>query len=156
MPLTDVAPLEASIEIAAPPAKVWALVSDLRNMPRWSPQVRKTIVRGGVMRVGAKLFNLNRRGLLVWPTQAMVTEYEPERRVAFKVRENWTIWSFELEPTATGTRVVQRREAPKGISDLSVKLTEKVLGGVPAFTEEMQVGMEQTLRRIKREAEQGA
>lgn len=156
MPLTDVAPLEASIEIAAPPAKVWALVSDLRNMPRWSPQVRKTIVRGGVMRVGAKLFNLNRRGLLVWPTQAMVTEYEPERRVAFKVRENWTVWSFELEPTATGTRVVQRREAPKGISDLSVKLTEKVLGGVPAFTEEMQVGMEQTLRRIKREAEQGA
>lgn len=156
MPLTDVAPLEASIEIAAPPARVWALVSDLRNMPRWSPQVRKTIVRGGVMRVGAKLFNLNRRGLLVWPTQAMVTEYEPERRVAFKVRENWTVWSFELEPTATGTRVVQRREAPKGISDLSVKLTEKVLGGVPAFTEEMQVGMEQTLRRIKREAEQGA
>jgi uncharacterized protein YndB with AHSA1/START domain len=156
MPLTDVAPLEASIEIAAPPARVWALVSDLRNMPRWSPQVRKTIVRGGVMRVGAKLFNLNRRGLLVWPTQAMVTEYEPERRVAFKVRENWTVWSFELEPTATGTRVVQRREAPKGISDLSVKLTEKVLGGVPSFTEEMQVGMEQTLRRIKREAEQGA
>jgi uncharacterized protein YndB with AHSA1/START domain len=156
MPLTDVAPLEASIEIAAPPAKVWGLVSDLRNMPRWSPQVRKTIVRGGAMRVGAKLLNLNRRGLLVWPTQAMVTEYEPERRVAFKVRENWTVWSFELEPSATGTRVVQRREAPKGISDLSVKLTEKVLGGVPAFTEEMQVGMEQTLRRIKREAEQGA
>jgi uncharacterized protein YndB with AHSA1/START domain len=156
MPLTDVAPLEASIEIAAPPARVWELVSDLRNMPRWSPQVRKTIVRGGAMRVGAKLFNINRRGLLVWPTQAMVTEYEPERRVAFKVRENWTVWSFELEPTATGTRVVQRREAPKGISDLSVKLTEKVLGGVPAFTEELQVGMEQTLQRIKREAEKGA
>ncbi len=38
MPLTDVAPIEASIEIAAPPAEVWELVSDLRNMSRWSPQ----------------------------------------------------------------------------------------------------------------------
>ncbi|HET9500066.1 MAG TPA: SRPBCC family protein [Marmoricola sp.] len=154
MPLTDVAPLEASIDIDAPPARVWALVSDLRNMPRWSPQCRKTIVRGGAMRKGAKLFNINRRGLLVWPTQAMVTEYDAERRVAFRIRENWTIWSFTLEPTPSGgTRLVERREAPKGISDLSAKLTDKVLGGVPEFTEELQVGMEQTLRRIKADVE---
>ena len=52
VPLTDVAPIEASIEIAAPPAAVWELVSDLRNMPRWSPQCRKTIVRGGAMQRG--------------------------------------------------------------------------------------------------------
>lgn len=91
--------------------------------------MRKTFARGGTMTVGAKLFNINRRGLLVWPTRAMVTEYEPERRVAFKVRENWTVWSFELEPIeAGGTRLVQRREAPKGISDFSVRATEKVMG----------------------------
>lgn len=154
MPLTDVAPIEASIEIAAPPAKVWELVSDLSNMPRWSPQCRKTFVRGGVMQQGAKLFNINRRGLLFWPTQAMVTAYEPERKVAFKVRENWTVWSFELEPTAGGgTRLVQRREAPKGISDVSVKLTKAVLGGVEEFTDELQRGMDETLRKIKADAE---
>lgn len=155
MPLIDVAPLEASIEIAAQPARVWALVADLRNLARWSPQVRKTIIRGGAMRVGAKLLNINRRGLLVWTTRAIVTEYEPERRVAFRVRENWTIWSFELEPTETGgTRLVQRREAPKGISDFSVRATERLMGGVEAFTREMQRGMEQTLSRIRNEAEQ--
>ena len=32
--------IEGSVEIAAPPATVWALVSDLRRMPEWSPQVR--------------------------------------------------------------------------------------------------------------------
>jgi uncharacterized protein YndB with AHSA1/START domain len=155
MPLTDVAPLEASIDISAPPARVWALVSDLRNMPRWSPQCRKTIVRGGAMQVGAKLFNINRRGFLVWPTQAMVTEYEPERRVAFRIRENWTVWSFTLEPTGDGgTRLVQRREAPKGISDLSVGLTKKVFGGMETFTDELRQGMQQTLARIKADAEQ--
>jgi uncharacterized protein YndB with AHSA1/START domain len=154
VPLTDVAPIEATIDIAAPPAEVWGLVSDLRNMPRWSPQCRKTIVRGGVMREGAKLLNLNRKGLLFWPTQSMVTQFVPEQKIAFRVRENWTIWSFTLSPTPEGgTRVVQRREAPKGISDTSVRLTKAVLGGVDGFTAELEKGMNQTLRRIKRDAE---
>ena len=157
MPLTDVAPIEVSIEIAAPPAAVWELVSDLRNMSRWSPQCRKTIVRGGVMQEGAKLLNINRQGLLVWPTQAMVTEFVPEQKVAFKIRENWTIWSFTLIPTSDGgTRLVQRREAPKGISDLSVKLTNAVLGGVEDFTSGLEQGMNQTLSRIKADAERAA
>jgi len=154
MPLTDVAPLEASIEIAAPPAQVWALLSDLTRMPRWSPQVRKTFVRGGPTRQGSKLVNINRRGLLFWPTQAMVTEFEPERRLAFRVKENWTIWSFTLEPTADGgTRVVERREAPKGISDLSVNLTKRFLGGLDEFVVELDEGMNQTLRKIKADVE---
>ena len=154
MPLTDVAPLEASIEIAAPPAEVWNLVSDLRNMSRWSPQCRKTIVRGGVMREGAKVLNLNRRGLLFWPTQAMVTEFVPEQKIAFRIKENWTIWSFTLTATPTGgTRLVQRREAPRGISDVSVRLTRVALGGVENFTTELQQGMSQTLQQIKQDAE---
>lgn len=154
MPLTDVATLEASIDIAAPPAVVWDLVSDLRNMSRWSPQCRKTIVRGAVMREGTKLININRRGLLFWPTQAMVTEFVPEQRIAFRIRENWTIWSFELSPTPDGgTHVVQRREAPKGISDVSVGLTKAVLGGVEVFTTELVQGMNQTLQKIKNDAE---
>ena len=154
MPLTDVAPLEATTEIDAPPAAVWALVSDLRRMPRWSPQCAKTFLRGGEMRVGAKMVNVNRRGLLVWPTQGQVVDLVPEQRVAFRIKENWTVWSFELEPTASGgTRLTQRREAPKGISDLSVKLTNRVLGGVDDFTVELQRGMQQTLARIKADAE---
>jgi uncharacterized protein YndB with AHSA1/START domain len=154
MPLTDVAPIEASIDIAAPPARVWGLVSDLRNMPRWSPQCRKTFVRGGPIGQGSKLVNINRRGLLVWPTQSMVTEFVPEQKLAFRIKENWTIWSFTLEPTTDGgTRVVQRREAPKGISDVSVRLTKTVLGGLDEFTTELQQGMNQTLARIKADAE---
>lgn len=159
MPMTDVAPIEVSTEIAAPPATVWSLVSDLTNMPRWSPQCRKVFVRGGKAQAplaqGTKMLNINRRGLLFWPTQSMVTEVVPEQRIAFRVKENWTIWSFELSPTADGgTRLVQRREAPKGISDVSVGLTKTVLGGVDNFVTELEAGMRQTLGRIKDEAEQ--
>jgi uncharacterized protein YndB with AHSA1/START domain len=152
MPLLDVAPIEATIEIAAPPATVWALVSDLRNMARWSPQVVKTFVKSPVGE-GSTMFNINRRKLLVWPTQAKVVRFVPEQEIAFRVKENFTVWSYQLEPTDTGTRVTSRREAPQGISDLSVGLTKRALGGVDVFTEELQQGMRATLDKIKADAE---
>ena len=145
--------LEESIEIAAPPAAVWALVSDPVRMSSWSPQVVRTKVRGGAVRQGARFTNLNRRGWLFWPTQAKVVTYEPERAFAFRIKENWTVWSFTLEPTPTGTRVTERREAPQGISGVSQRLTKIALGGQQVFTDELRAGMRQTLERIKIEAE---
>ncbi len=152
MPLLDVAPIEATVEVAAPPAKVWALVSDLRNMARWSPQVVKTFVKAPVAE-GSTMFNINRRKLLVWPTQAKVVRFVPEQEIAFRVKENFTVWSYQLEQTGTGTRVTSRREAPHGISDLSVGLTKRALGGVDVFTEELRQGMRETLEKIKADAE---
>ena len=156
MPLQDVEPLEATIEIDAPPKAVWSLVSDLRNMSRWSPQCAKTFLRGETA-VGTKAVNINRRGLLVWPTQSKIVRLEPEQEIAFRVKENYTIWSYSLEPLADGrTRLTSRREAPQGISDVSVRLTRVALGGVSTFTAELQEGMQQTLQRIKADAESGS
>jgi hypothetical protein len=153
MPLTDVTPLEASIEIAAPPAAVWALVSDLRNMARWSPQTARTIPRGGEG-LGARFLNLNRKGLLVWPTRSKVVRFEEGTEIAWRVKENFTIWSLRLEPTTDGgTRLVQRREAPDGISDVSVRATNLAFGGVPKFNRTLHDDMQRTLLRIKAAAE---
>ena len=150
------AQLEASIEIDAAPAQVWALISDPRRMAAFSPQVVKTFVRGrGPVTKGTTFFNLNHRGPLVWPTQAEVVRCEPHTEFAFRVKENWTIWSFALEPTPSGgTRVTQRRETPRGISKISLGLTKVALGGVPTFTGELQEGMHATLEKIKKAAEQ--
>lgn len=161
MPLTDVAPISASIEIAAPPARVWAEISDLRNMARWSPQTAKSILRsdGPATASGAKFLNINRKGLLVWPTQSKVVRFvEPTGstggEIAWRVKENFTIWSLTLEPTADGgTRVTSTREAPDGISDVSVRLTKVVFGGVPKFTATLQSDMGSTLQRIKDQVE---
>jgi len=145
--------LERSIEIAASPAQVWALVSDLPRMASWSPQVVRSTVKGGV-RQGARFRNLNRQGPLFWPTNGKVVRFEPHRDFAFRIAENRVIWSFELEPTADGgTRVTQRRETPDGISKLSLGLTKVVLGGVDGFTERLRDGMGETLDRLKAEAE---
>jgi uncharacterized protein YndB with AHSA1/START domain len=153
VPLQNVEPLEATIDIDAPPAKVWSLVSDLRNMARWSPQCVKTFIRGDVA-VGAKAWNLNKRGLLVWPTQSKIVRLVPEQEIAFRVKENYTVWSYRLEDLGEGrTRLTSRRDAPQCISDISVRLTKVALGGVPEFTSELQSGMQQTLARIKADAE---
>ncbi len=153
--------LEQTIDVRATPDRVWALVSDLPRMSRWSPQVLRTFLRGGrPVRLGTRMVNLNRRGLLVWPTQAKVVRFEPTREIAFKIRENGTIWSFTLEPATgvdgtevDGTRIIQRREAPEGTSDLSRKLVDRFMGGQVTFQDELRSGMRQTLARIKAEAE---
>jgi uncharacterized protein YndB with AHSA1/START domain len=153
MTLTDVAPLVARIDIDAPPAVVWSLVADLRNMPRWSPQTMRSIPRGG-SGLGQRFLNVNRKGLLLWPTQSKVVRFEEGREIAWRVKENFTVWSIRLEPSADGgTRVVQTREAPDGISDVSVRLTKVAFGGVPAFNQTLQADMVRTLRRIKAAAE---
>ena len=153
MPLTDVAPIQATIDIAAPPATVWALVSDLRNMARWSPQTARSILRGE-NGPGARFLNINRKGLLVWPTRSKVVRYEEGTEIAWRVKDNFTIWSLRLEPLPDGgTRLVQMREAPDGISDISVNLTKVAFGGVPKFTQTLLRDMGRTLALIKAEAE---
>ncbi len=150
----DVEPLlEETIEVEAPPAAVWALVSDVARMSSWSPQVVKTVVRGRPVQEGTRFFNLNRRGPLFWPTQARVVTFEPHREFAFRIKENWTVWSFSLEPAGSGTRVTQRRLAPEGVSGVSRGLTRIALGGQQVFTDELLAGMRQTLERVKAEAE---
>ncbi len=154
---TTATELTESIEIDAAPDTVWSLVSDVPRMASWSPQVVRSTVQGGVVAQGATFKNLNRQGLLFWPTSAKVIRFEPHRDFAFRVKENRTIWSFELAPTATGgTLLTQRREVPDGISKVSLGLTKVVFGGVPAFTERLRSGMRETLAKVKVEAEAAA
>jgi uncharacterized protein YndB with AHSA1/START domain len=146
--------LEDTIEIDAPPATVWALVTDIPRMAAWSPQVVKTTVKGDQVGEGVTFRNFNRDRFLFWPTNGRVVRFEPHRDFAFKIKENKTVWSFELEPTeGGGTRVTQRRETPDGISGLSLNMTKIALGGQERFTGVLRDGMRQTLERIKGEAE---
>lgn len=146
--------LTASITINAAPQQVWAAISDVTRMPSWSPQVRKTIIRGGgAPGLGTKFININRQGWKHWPTTARIVRCDPYKEFAFRVNENRTVWSFTLEETDGGTRVTQRREAPEGISQVSHVMIAVGLGGQKEFIPMMQRGMEQTLQRLKAELE---
>jgi uncharacterized protein YndB with AHSA1/START domain len=144
--------LKAEIEINAPVAKVWSLVSDPSRMPQWSPQCR--IMKAlGPIRPGTRTINLNRRGLLFWPTTSVITEVVPERKFAFRIPINTSVWSYELEPTATGTRLIETRHAENGVTAVSTAVTKAALGGVDSFEQELLEGMSQSLARIKAAAE---
>lgn len=145
--------LEAAIEMAATPEEIWPLVSDLRRMATWSPQVVKSIQRGDGG-VGTTTLNINRSGWKVWPTRSKVIGFDAPRTFAFRVKDNLTVWSYTLEPLAAGgTRVVVRREAPDGLAPISAKLQNLAMGGLDHFDEELLAGMRTSLERIKAEVE---
>ena len=146
------AELQATIDIAAPSEKVWEIISDLKRMGEWSPQCRMMRVRGPVGH-GTKTFNLNRKGLLFWPTTSKVVAFEPNKHLAFRVNENKTVWSYELSEADGVTTVTERRRSPAGTSKVSSALVKYAMGGTEDFEVEMVEGMKLTLARIKSEAE---
>lgn len=152
MTTTQNAPLlEATTHIAATPQEVWAVITDPRALGGLSDQVLRTHVVGSApVGLGTRTVNVNRRGPLLWPTRAKVVRFEPHRDYAFRVKDNGSIWSFELAPAADGgTSVTHRREAPNGTTKISMTLQDKVLGGVAGFDQEMEAGMSVTLQRLK-------
>ncbi|KAA8890060.1 SRPBCC family protein [Nocardia colli] len=140
--------LEATIDIAAPPDKVWAVVSNLKRMPEFSPQCVR-MVPLGAPKTGTWVLNLNTDGKKYWPTTARIVRFEPNQAFAFKINENRSIWSYTLEATETGTRLVERRDVPNGTSWFSRKSIDAALGGEAPFEEALIRGMHETLGKIK-------
>lgn len=146
--------LQAEIDIDAPVSTVWGLISDLSRMPEWSPQCTKMNLKGP-LQPGTRTTNWNKRGFLVWPTRCTITEVIPQEKLAFRVDDNRTVWSYELQPTDSGTRVIESRHAENGTSAISSFLVRTVMGGVPNFENELVDGMKVSLGRIKAAAERG-
>ncbi|MEU7765876.1 SRPBCC family protein [Nocardia sp. NPDC049190] len=140
--------LEVTIDIAASPERVWAVVSDLARMPEFSPQCVRMVALGSI-RAGTWTINLNRDGKKYWPTTARILRYEPGRAFTFRINENRSVWSYLLEPTETGTRLIERRDMPNGTTWVSRRAIDAALGGEQPFEEALLRGMTRTLDNIK-------
>lgn len=145
--------IESSIDIDAPPAAVWAVVSDLKRMGEWSPQCKKMVVFGRGIKKGTRTLNINAAGKMHWPTTAKVVDFEPNKKIAFRIVENRSIWSYELEETPSGTRLTESRRTPNGLSKFSSVAIEKGMGGTADFEASLERGIQKTLTRIKSEVE---
>ncbi|MEO6605824.1 MAG: SRPBCC family protein [Aeromicrobium sp.] len=150
--------LESDIEIAADPDTVWAAISDVPSMKRRSPELVAMMMLGKP-KVGRRSVNVNRRKGFVWPTTARVTRWKPTANddgngsFAFHVWPTNVEWSYDLEPTATGTRVTERRTALPNPS-LSVRLTARwALGGAEPHDVELLAGIKATLAALKADVE---
>jgi hypothetical protein len=145
-------PISATVDMPASPAAVWAVVSDLRRMPEFSPELRRIVPlrhrQGGV---GQVVLGINRRKGVVWPTTSKVVRWEPGRAVAWHTRESGATWVYEIEPATVdgrpGSRVTARRVLPA--YTLGSKLLVPVLGGATGHDHELADGLRTTLERIR-------
>ena len=144
-----------STVVAAPPDRVWELVSDLPGMGRFSPENDGGRWTGGATGpvVGARFRGTNRAGRRRWSTLSTVTRCEPGRSFAFLVTSaglGVAQWSYELEPVDGGTRLTETWQDRRGglVGSLGKVLTG--VGDREAFTA---TSVEHTLAAVKAAAE---
>jgi hypothetical protein len=144
--------LNASIEITAPVADVWRIVSDVRRTGEWSPECVRVRPLGRVRR-GAFLIGFNRRGRARWATLSRVVRFEPDQEIAWHVLTNKSVWSYTLRPTERGCELTSARRTPDGVGRVAALFTSAFLGGQAAHDTELEAGMRSGLERIKALAE---
>jgi uncharacterized protein YndB with AHSA1/START domain len=142
--------LNAEITVEASPDLVWEALTDFSAMPDWSPELVKMVpLKPGGLRVGQWYLGINRRKAVVWPTRSVVAVLEPQRSLAWDTKSSGARWIFELSPAGEGTRVVQRRPVPAGVTLLSKVFAPVALGGSEAHADELEADMRTTLERFK-------
>lgn len=103
-----------TVHMAAPAEKIWDLIADVRNTPRFSPEVFESEWLDGATgpSLGAKFRGHVRRneiGPVYWTT-CKVTACEPGREFGFAVMAGDNAvnnWHYRLEPSGDGTDVTE-------------------------------------------------
>jgi uncharacterized protein YndB with AHSA1/START domain len=154
---------EATIDVAAPPERVWALVSDLQLPARFSNEFQGADLLGGATTpaAGARFVGRNHHPAIgSWETTSTITDYDQPRVFAYDVDGEdgrpSASWRFTVEPTESGCRLTQWMRMGPGRSginpaidampDKESKILHRRLG-------EHRTNMEATLAGIKALAE---
>jgi uncharacterized protein YndB with AHSA1/START domain len=148
---------EASVTIAAPPERVWDLVSDVTQMGRFSPSNTGAKWIGGATgpAVGAKFLGFNKRGLARWITRCEVIQCEQPSRFAFRVTDNKLQWGFRIEPNGeNSTLLTQWRNRTEPTPAMAKVAAKFLFRG--KIDQEMNDGIRETLNAIKTAAEHPA
>lgn len=122
--------LEVIRDIAAPPERVYALISDVTRMGEWSEECYACEWHEGFDGpvVGATFDGHNRSGDHDWTTQGKVVEADPGRAFAFECSMmdfHYSTWGYRIEPVGTTCRVTEWSEdfRPESALELSKKIS---------------------------------
>lgn len=136
--------------MAAPPERVWALVSDVTRIGEFSPETFEGQWLDGATgpAVGARFrghVRRNGRGPVYWTT-CKVLESEPGRAFVFGVGGGRILntWGYRLEPAGDGTDVTEFFELSPAPA---LRLYWALFGWARGKTNDR--GMRTTLERIK-------
>ena len=161
--MSDRPTVTEEIFINAPPAVVWALVTDLNAMGQWSPEYQGGEWIDGATgpAIGARFQGRNKREDREWESISTVTACDIERAFAWAVGRDpgnaGASWRFDLLPQGDGALVRQQVIMGPGPSGLTAvieqmpDLEEKIIANRCA---EHSRNMQATLRGLKIAAEQ--
>ncbi|HMG26566.1 MAG TPA: SRPBCC family protein [Acidimicrobiia bacterium] len=143
---------KATIQIQAPPEKVYDMITDVTRMGEWSPETVRAEWVGGATgpAVGARFKGHNKLGLARWSTTPTVKVADPGKEFTFetgKPGKEATRWTYRFMPKDGGTALTESFEALR--YGAFMKLTAKPEKRAAKLTGDIQ----QTLERIKRAAE---
>jgi uncharacterized protein YndB with AHSA1/START domain len=144
-----------TVHMAAPPERIWELVSDVTKIGRYSPETFEAEWLEGATgpAVGARFrghVKRNGKGPTYW-SAATVTVCEPGREFAFgvgKPGKALNTWRYRLEAAGDGTDVTESFELTP---ILGLRIYWALLGWARGRTNRN--GMRTTLERIKVEVE---
>jgi len=143
-------PVSVSVEINAPVEKVWAMITDLPRMGEWSPENQGGKWAKGATgpAVGATFKGRNKNGKKKWGTNVAVNACDAPKKFSFGLMvlgKNWCDWVYEIEPTASGSRVthswIDHRGAVAGFLG-------KLVSGVADRATHNRKNMEVTLQNL--------
>lgn len=96
--------LSDSITVAAAPADVFALISDLTRTGEWSAQCYRVEWNGAAATdpaargVGATFTGYNRAGEHEWSTVSEIVTWQPGVEFSWRLTSSGTVWGYRLEP----------------------------------------------------------
>ncbi|NIH84373.1 SRPBCC family protein [Amycolatopsis granulosa] len=148
--------------VAAPPERVWALVTDIGLMPEMSEELQSVEWLDGATgpALGARFVGRSRHEALgEWASTSHVVELEPGRVFAWAVEDPdrpSALWRFRLDPRDGGTELSQWMQLGPGPSGLSLaieRMPDKEQKIVFVRMREFERNMAATLEHLKQRAE---
>ncbi len=138
----------ATVRIDASPEVVFALLTDLDQLPLLSPEnVRcEFLADSTTIEVGARFRGHNRSGDYEWHADCLVTDHEPPRYFAYEVPpgyEHATVWSYRIEPDGDGCVVTESFDAPL------LALPDIYPGKIEGRRDNLERACEKTLANLK-------
>lgn len=156
---------DASVRIAASPAEVWGLVSDIALPARFSPELQSAEWLDGATgpALGARFRGRSRHQAIgEWETTCVVTELEPQRSFGWAVGDPdhpSARWRFDIQPEGDGVRLTQWCQlgpARSGLNAAIEAMPDKEERIVARRLEEHRVNMQANVEGVKAIAEGGA
>ncbi len=97
----------SSVEIDAPPEKVWALVNKLEEWPQWIPSIKKIEkLSEGALGIGSQI-RVTAKSIITVRLLMTITEFVPGRHAVMQGKVLGTEMTryYTLEPVNGGTRL---------------------------------------------------